>query len=124
VELDPVESPTRPAYISNLATALQARFTSLGNLADLDEAIDIMRTSLSTEGPADTFRATYLSNLASLLRERAQRLGDHSALDEAIDVYRNAIAAAQPNEPSISSYQEALNDLLVRRRDIASGDQL
>ena len=68
-------SPDRARLSNDLAQALRSRFEIRGEIADLAEAIDLLRTALSTTPDGHPDRARYESNLAVLLREQAEHTG-------------------------------------------------
>jgi hypothetical protein len=59
----PVGHPHRATLLSNLGTALQARFGSRGVQADLDAAITVGREAVEAAPDGHPDRARWLSNL-------------------------------------------------------------
>jgi hypothetical protein len=82
--IKPAGHPDRLMCLSNLSTALTARFERQGRLADLHEAIDAGRSAVDAAVINDPNYAIYAANLATALRTRFQRLGHVADLDEAV----------------------------------------
>ena len=91
MELRPQGHPIRAISLGNIASYLHARFTQLGTLSDLDEALALYRGSseLLPQGHPD--RAVSLGNIANCLHCRFTQLGILSDLDEALALERSAL---------------------------------
>ncbi|NYH51401.1 hypothetical protein HNR06_000990 [Nocardiopsis arvandica] len=95
----PDDHPDRAWYSSNLATALQSRFTRMGDMADLDEAVTVGRQAVQATPDDHPDQAAMLSNLGAALRVRFRRMGDMADLDEALTVGRQAVQATPDDHP-------------------------
>ena len=82
----------RSGLLLGLGVALQTRFTRMGELADLDEAIRAGREGVASTPDGHPNRGNILTNLASLLQASFGRTGDLADLDEAIANYQEAVA--------------------------------
>ncbi|MFI5881469.1 CHAT domain-containing protein [Streptomyces sp. NPDC051554] len=83
----------RVLRLSNLGGALYARYTRDGDLADLDEDIDLQREALHLVPAGHPERPSLLSNLATALTERHEALGVRDDLSEALTLLEEAMAA-------------------------------
>ena len=70
--------------MSNLSSALRITFQLTGTIADLDEAVTLIRGAIQATTDRDPRMPTYLQNLVAALGERHARNGDIADLDEAI----------------------------------------
>ncbi|MFF9644178.1 CHAT domain-containing protein [Kitasatospora aureofaciens] len=100
----------RPRCLMSLATALQTRFEATGELAWLNEAIDVFRQAIATvDGAADHPQyARSLCGLAGALVLRYQHIGDSDSLHEALWRFDEGLAATpvgHPNRPTRLSSQ-------------------
>jgi tetratricopeptide (TPR) repeat protein len=93
------------AYAANLANRLSQQFSTTGDLAHLEEAINIIRNSLNKhpEGHPACLPLSY--TLSRTLGFRFRETGDISDLEEALQLKRHAMAITQPTE--IQHYQAA-----------------
>ncbi|WP_406253638.1 CHAT domain-containing protein (plasmid) [Streptomyces atratus] len=97
----PATSPLRAGGRSNLSLMLWARYEDTRDLADLDEAIDLVRAALGELTADDDLAAVALcaSNLGAVLRLRHEATGDTGSLDEAITLARQAVQGVAPGHP-------------------------
>lgn len=117
----PDGSPDRCARLSNLGTALIARFHRTEEDADLEEAIRLFRQSVAaTEAPED--RASALTNLGIGLVEGYRKRGGAASLDAAIGSLTEAVDIMPENHPdradTMSNLGSALADRYERTGDI------
>ncbi|KAF4502975.1 TPR domain containing protein [Fusarium agapanthi] len=91
-----------------LSNLLALRSERNGDPASLNEAIDILKKSMSAMPENDQDREVQLTNLASYLGSRYWQLDDISDLDEAIDLASDALDMTQG---SSDNYFENLNNL-------------
>ncbi|MFC8286118.1 CHAT domain-containing protein [Streptomyces cyaneofuscatus] len=82
----------RVLRMSNLGGALYERYRRGGDLADLDEDIDLQREALRLAPPDHPERPGLLSNLATALTERHEVLGVRGDLSEALTLLEDAMA--------------------------------
>ncbi|KAJ7629115.1 CHAT domain-containing protein [Roridomyces roridus] len=111
------DTPARINSLGNLANAIKARFDLRGDLADLDEVIQLQRAALALLPPLDAgypmaleARATALTSLGSTLQMRYQQQGDLADLTEVIVLQQEALALCIPGHPTRS---DCLNNLGV-----------
>ena len=92
-------SAVASVVLSNLGAALQGRFGGSGDLADLEQAISLLREAVASVPPGHPDRAAMLSNLAAGLRARFGGSGDLADLEQAISLLREAVASVPPGHP-------------------------
>ncbi|MFE1441673.1 CHAT domain-containing protein [Streptomyces sp. NPDC058739] len=83
----------RVLRLSNLGGELYQRYTRDGDLADLDEDIDLQREALRLVPRDHPDRPGLLGNLATALTERHEVLGVRGDLSEALALLEQAMAA-------------------------------
>jgi CHAT domain len=90
-----VQVGVNQSILTRLLT-IQAR--TKGQLADLDEALEIGRTSAARFSPGHPLRAMALMDLAGVYRQRHELGGDPADLDSATGLWRSAVRspAAKP----------------------------
>jgi tetratricopeptide (TPR) repeat protein len=118
----PEDHPYHLEVLSNLAVALRNRFQGTGRLADVDEAITLLRVaSVGQEpagrpGPAGRPRsAVMLANLGNALLARFERTGDLADLDEAVNAGRAAVSAVSEGDPDGDLALSSLGNILQTR---------
>ena len=85
----------RATAMSSLATSLQWMYRHAGELAYLEEAIEVGRGAVAAVPAGDSnrrFRAIALNNLGSILWMMADRTGDSALLTEAVRKHKDAVA--------------------------------
>ena len=102
-------------YLTNLGTTLQTRFERTGDLAALDEAIELCRRAVAATAPGHPDRAARLSNLGGVLHGRFVRTGSTPDLDQAITADREAIEELPAGHPDRVRIQSNLAVLLRAR---------
>ncbi|MEU1462563.1 CHAT domain-containing protein [Streptomyces sp. NPDC005727] len=97
----PATSPLRAGDRSNLSLMLWARYEDTQDVADLDEAIHLLRAALGEMTADDDSSAVALcaSNLGGMLLKRHGATGDTGSLDEAITLARQAVQGVTPGHP-------------------------
>lgn len=88
-----VDDPERAGFLSNLSSALQARFTRTGSGTDLDAAVEAERAAVAAIPGDHPERVSALNNLSAALGARFERTGSGTDLDEALEAGRAAVAA-------------------------------
>ena len=78
--------------MGNIANCFHARFTRLGTLSDLDEALVLYRNTLELLPQGHPGRIRSLAGIASCLYARFIRLGSLSDLDDALALHRDTLA--------------------------------
>ncbi|MFD1660586.1 CHAT domain-containing protein [Streptomyces caeni] len=111
----------RVLRLSNLGGALYARYTRDGDLADLDEDIDLQREALRLAPSGHPERPGLLSNLATALTERHETLGVRDDLSEALALLEEAMAAG-PASRRLATVAGA-HGLALHAHHRVSGDQ-
>lgn len=97
--------PNRPSRLSNLALRLGDRYARVGALADLNEAIELMRTTLTIEPQlSQSDQPLLLNNLAIRLAERWDRTGNEHDLHEAVRRSQEAAEKSRPNHQDITRW--------------------
>ena len=113
----PESHASRARYLTNLAVALRTRFERTGTVADLDAAIDAVRTAVQAAGAEHPERAKMLSELGAALRSRSARTGESADLDAAIAAPRAAVAATLADAPYRGAHLNNLGNALRSRFD-------
>ncbi|WP_051793596.1 CHAT domain-containing protein [Kibdelosporangium aridum] len=93
------EHPRRPAYLSNLSSALQDRYQRLGQHADLDTAIRLATEAAGACSRDDQTYSIALSTLANGCWLRHERDGREADLDQSIELGTQAVAASSDDAP-------------------------
>jgi tetratricopeptide (TPR) repeat protein len=101
------KDPRRPGALNALSTVLYKLFMASGQLATLDEAISLLRDSLSFP---ECDRSDTLNTLASYLKYRFRVSNKRTDLEEAISLNRSALHLLVPKDPRRSS---TLNTLAI-----------
>jgi tetratricopeptide (TPR) repeat protein len=105
----------RARLLSNLGSALQERFERLGQLADLNEAVEVGRAAVRAASPDHRLRVDFLANLGKALQTRFAQVGDPADLDEAIEVRRTAVRATAAGDPDGAEFLATLSAALRQR---------
>jgi CHAT domain-containing protein len=87
----------------------------LGQVADLEEAIQSYRQAVALTPANSPDLAMRLNNLGSGLRDRYTRLGQVADLEEAIQSYRQAVALTPAHSPDLAMYLSNLGNGLTDR---------
>jgi hypothetical protein len=97
-----------------IAKALEDRYHHTGQLADLDEAVSILRPLSTSLAPADVLYPSVITLLSTALRERYAHVGKSQDLTDAIacltpagNPCANCGATVLPNAPAALSEQAA-----------------
>ncbi|MBW6435168.1 tetratricopeptide repeat protein [Actinoplanes hulinensis] len=99
--------------LSGLGTMLTIRFGHLGELYDVDEAIEVLRRSLTALRRRDPARPTTLSALGVALRGRYDRVRNPADLDAAVDACRAATVIPGGAGTTLLGRAELLSNLGV-----------
>lgn len=99
VRATPLDSPAHPEYLSNLATALHARYLRTSATEDLHAALDLHSEVLRGTPLADYRLFSRLSNYAVCLMHRWESTGDLTDLDTAVEQLQQAVSITQKNDP-------------------------
>ncbi|MER5184560.1 CHAT domain-containing protein [Streptomyces sp. NPDC002896] len=110
---------TDTGCLAALAAVLLERFKVSEQKADLDEAVDVARTSAALPPSRPPDGPAALANLGAALSERFKYLGSVEDLEESIDLERSAVALSRPGP----SRKHALHNLAqsLRRLVTATG---
>ncbi|WP_261570435.1 CHAT domain-containing tetratricopeptide repeat protein [Frankia gtarii] len=124
--LMPTDDPLRPEILTVLGLALVTRYEWVGELADLDEAIDGHR-QLAMLTADRSGAALHLTTLGLALQSRFGRVGELADQDEAIDLHRRALALAPAGGPRrtlmMANLGSALHTRFERLGDLADLDE-
>ncbi|GGN64212.1 hypothetical protein GCM10010112_24190 [Actinoplanes lobatus] len=105
--------PARGIVLSGLGTLLTIRFGHLGELDDVEEAIEVLRRSLTALRRRDPARPTTLSALGVALRGRFDRRRNPADLDAAVDACRAATSLPGGGGTTLLGRAEMLSNLSV-----------
>ena len=96
--------------LHNLSVGLLSCFERFGDLADLQQAVSILRGLVMSTSPWDDLYRAELGNLGLALFCRFERLGDQADLDEAISRLGDAIDVTPDGHPQKPGYLNNLGD--------------
>ncbi len=115
----------RPSALVNLGTAISARYSETGVVADLERAVDAYREALAATPPGSPRRELRLANLGDALREKAHRFGRLADLDQAVELLAAALKATPVGAAGRSFRLSALaNAVFERHRRRRRSDDL
>ncbi|CVK99387.1 uncharacterized protein FMAN_02229 [Fusarium mangiferae] len=105
VELTATSTPNevRAAAFGKLGSRLGQRFSRLGQLSDLEEAVDFSRKA--TKHSSGTRRSPWLNNLSNRLAMRFHRIGAFEDLQEAVATSLQAIESTPADDPDMANWQ-------------------
>lgn len=104
-----------PITLSTLAERFYARFTLVGNLADLERAVDANRRVLATMDGNDQMRPHLLDCMGIYLMERYERLWALHDLEGGIKMCEEAVAASPPGHHARAGRLNNLATALAER---------
>ena len=109
----------RPALV--LAGQLTKRFGQLGNIEDLHESLEVLKSCLNIP---NTFRPSFMSQMTYSLDCRYERLGAAEDLDESIRLLREVVIAFPQGHPQHQISVNNLADSVFKRyqRDKRASD--
>ncbi|KAJ7110931.1 CHAT domain-containing protein [Mycena epipterygia] len=114
--------------LNNLANTLRIRFEQQGNLADINEAIDLNRVALLLRPTPHPHRSTSLTNLAIVVGLRFNHRGDQHDIDEAIALHTEALALRTDGHPerakSLNNLAAAIETRFIHRGDAEDIDKV
>ncbi|WP_242910745.1 CHAT domain-containing protein [Actinomadura terrae] len=110
----------RPAWRSELSTALLRRHERTGSRADLDRAADLAEQVVATAPSDDPDRGVYLASAADAVLLRHRRGGDPRHLDRAVALADEALETLPEDDPRRTDVLRGFADAL-HRRSIATG---
>jgi tetratricopeptide (TPR) repeat protein len=116
VELTSSADPAWPTMASNLAAGLLRRFKVAGAVADLDEAVAVLRPAQRAPAEGGEWGLA-LQTLSDALRLIAARSRSGPTLDDAIEIGRRAIARTPRDDPGHSRRIANLANGLLDRFD-------
>ncbi|PNP75767.1 hypothetical protein FNYG_10845 [Fusarium nygamai] len=93
----------RATAFGKLGLRLGQRFSRLGQLSDLEEAIDFSRRA--AKHSSGTRRSTWLNNLSNRLAMRFDRIGAFEDLQEAVATSLQAIESIPADDPDMANWQ-------------------
>ncbi len=103
---------------AQLATGQLGRFHLKNDPADLDHAVEVLRTALRNCRPEHSLRTMILAKLGTALLTRCRHRADHAACDEAIAVFREAVGLTREGMPFWAEGRTALADALRQRAEL------
>ncbi|MFC7303954.1 CHAT domain-containing protein [Streptomyces monticola] len=119
-------APGHYARLADLGIVLHQRFARTGDLAHLNEVIEVCRTAAGLVRPDDPQRVGCLTNLGLALHGRFERSGSLADLDEAIELYRAAVRSApqgRPSVPALHNLGDSLRTRFARTGDLTDLDE-
>ncbi len=105
--------------LSNLGTALIARYSHIGNPADLEQAIQTLEQAVDQSPPGSSELAARLATLGDALRLRYGRTQARGDLDAAIQKFDLAVTDAQRGSPDLPSVLISRGIGLIDRYEVA-----
>jgi tetratricopeptide (TPR) repeat protein len=109
-----VASPADTATALELATALQARYLTLADPEDLDEAIDVLRQAVRDAG-SELATSPVLEQLATALGLRYTRSRSPADIEDAVAAALMATGPIRESSKDFPRYAATLGELLLRR---------
>ena len=103
------EPERRARFLSNLASALNARSTP----EDRKAAIEASREAVALTAADDPARPIRLTNLGNALGGRYMQTGETALLKESIAVFREAVALTRPDDPALEGRKANLATALA-----------
>ena len=101
--------------MGNLGAALARRFERIGELDDLEAAIQACREAVDIITPEHPDRAAYLNTLGGALRMRFERTRELADLNAAIRASSEAVDATPDDHPDRAMWLHTLGFALLRR---------
>jgi tetratricopeptide (TPR) repeat protein len=102
------------AVLSNLGSALHARYGVIGELDDLLGAVSAGKEGLTLTSPDDDEAAGRLSNVGLMRRDLYRRTGERAHLDRAVTLARRAVESG-PRERNVGAVLSGLSGSLLLR---------
>ncbi|KAB5536166.1 CHAT domain-containing protein [Coniochaeta sp. 2T2.1] len=112
-ELEHDKEPASPDPI--LHYFYQQRYSRTGAIADLEEAIHVVREAVESTPPDHPDRSAMLNNLGTRLNDRYARTGAMADLEEAILVVREAVESTPRDHPDLARHLNNLGACLSAR---------
>lgn len=107
--------PNQAAFLNNLGNVLQTRYDQLGELEDLDHAIDVIQRAVDLAAEEDLKLPDWLNNLGIALQSRFERTGSLRDLARAVDAMENAVKLTPQDHIDRPDSLHNLGTLLLRR---------
>ncbi|KAI0250748.1 TPR-like protein [Lactifluus subvellereus] len=114
----PLDYPSRPSYLNNLAEALMSRFERSGDLNDVEDAATLFQESLDLLDKEHPNRMWVLMNLASVYHTRFKQTHDSADLEKAISRYREVLRLCPPDHERKDTLLINLGFSLISRSQI------
>ncbi|MEO3813989.1 tetratricopeptide repeat protein, partial [Sphaerisporangium sp. B11E5] len=123
----PADHPDRVLALCGLGVALLIRNERMGEVGDLDEAVEVVRQALRA-APADhPYRLVTMVNLSTTLLRRFERMGSLSDLDDAIETGRQAVRTTSADQlelaAALGQLATALQARFKRTGDVGDLDE-
>ena len=110
MEMTQINQPVWADMQTNLGAMLATRYEKMGDVADLEEAIQVTRQALSAT--SDT-SATLLRNLGQMLENQFKLTGNVADLEEAIRRTRQALDVGPVDNNTRATWSRSLSDNLM-----------
>ncbi|KAG9081570.1 hypothetical protein FS749_007568 [Ceratobasidium sp. UAMH 11750] len=115
LELTPDGDSAKSHRLHCLGTSLFNRFKNLGNLCDIDEAIECGTQVVSLVSDSHPLFSAFLSGLGSSYQARIERLGESSDINEAIECQEKAVVATSAEHPDGTIWLQNLGNSYLSR---------
>ncbi|KAF7366555.1 CHAT domain-containing protein [Mycena sanguinolenta] len=102
-------------YLANLGMSLLDRFQKLGNLLDINRAIEMLKDAVQLTPDGHPDKPSWLNNLGNSLLRRFEQLGDLDDLNQSVLRFEAAIALTPDGHPDIPSQLNNLGNSLLSR---------
>ncbi|KAF8600149.1 hypothetical protein BDV93DRAFT_448075 [Ceratobasidium sp. AG-I] len=113
--LVPDEYPHLPAWLDNLSIALLTRFERLGDLSDINNALEHQRRAISLAPNGHPDMPKWLNDLGYELRTRFERLGNLVDIEESIEHQQRAVSLAAAGNSNMPLWLNNLGYSLRKR---------
>ncbi|KAJ7495108.1 hypothetical protein FB451DRAFT_1121698 [Mycena latifolia] len=115
VELSPGGHPDRARRLETLAGCMNARYRRLGDINDLETAVQQQQEAVDLAPEGHPNRAQYLHNLAVSLRDGYLRLGEVSNLEAVLQANTEAVNLTPDGHSMKATYLPGLATALTHR---------
>ena len=110
MEMTPENQPARVDMLSNLGAMLATRYEKIGDVGDLEEAIQLTRQGLSATSNTS---ATSLRNLGQMLENQFKVTENVADLEEAIQTTGQALDVGPDDNSTRAKWSRSLSDSFI-----------
>ncbi|KAG8784782.1 hypothetical protein FRC12_018295 [Ceratobasidium sp. 428] len=100
----PADDPNLTARLNNLGLSYQSRFEYLGDLDDLEKALEYIQQAIQIARDNHPSKPKWLSNLGISYHSRFELLGNSNDLEKSINCKKEALLATHDGDPDKPAY--------------------